>query len=395
MKLESRSQLVLAAIIIIVFFTGILFFYLNRANQRVAETEATTSISQTFVVINPDGNAEIYTANNPTGPLTLTVHNNFRQIVTAPVAGYTIVMNGLTPKIRYVRADTGQVYDYEPESNNETRITDATIPKVTDAQWINDENVFMRFHEDGQEVNYLGAVDESARSLGGQNLPADLVSVVGLGQDIAYYLVKDELGSSLYQYNFNTNNSRFEQAFDLSYLDLTATTDLDGNQELFAVSRLSPNHKNQVVYQIDPAINSHRYWPTPTKTSQGTIITDQTLVQLTSEAAVITDRDTNEAFIVPGIFTMAKCGAQDNMLVCAEASLTPSQARGWPLNWFKGAIRPTESLVAIDLFTGRKNTLTDLQNLYDVSQIQVTDDYVYFISRRDGGLYEYFIGDRF
>jgi hypothetical protein len=57
-----------------------------------------------------------------------------------------------------------------------------------------------------------------------------------------------------------------------------------------------------------------------------------------------------------------------------------------------GQVRTSESLVEINPDFGDTFVLSNIGNQYDVDYLGATPDRLYFISRNDGLLYEYFRG---
>jgi hypothetical protein len=387
MKLNDKTKFLIAGGVLALLFVILFFYYLNRATNRLGSETATVPNNSQFEVLDSSGN--LVAGNQPSPSQNSENQSEIQLISEGPVAGFRIVENDFGVALRYISAETGQIYNYLPGPSATTRLTTDTLLAITRAQWVGNDHILLTYYAEGQPVNLLAQIDLANARLNTVVFPQTLESIAKADDDQAYYLLRDNEGSSLYRYQFDTGRSNFVQAFDISALDLR---DIDGESDLLlATTKIHQSH-DQAGLIIDVADNSSSLLQTGVEFSQGALLFENFRVLINQAGLVLQNIDSGEDILVAGNFVVDKC-AVDLMstgeLVCAEVILTSSQLRNWPTNWFRGQLRPVERLVAINPQFGSKRILADLGSQYDISYLQTSADDIYFINRRDGRLYSY------
>jgi len=126
-----------------------------------------------------------------------------RQISTEPVAGAVSgAINGESV-VRYISRSTGHVFDFFATSSRNVRVSNTTIPKISEVAWSGFDNPFLRYlSEDGETVEtFAGTVvspeaTSSEGSIIGQFLPQNILSfITSKSGDNGFYLLSKDGGS--------------------------------------------------------------------------------------------------------------------------------------------------------------------------------------------------------
>ncbi len=393
-KLDSRAQLAVASAILIIFFMGLLFYYLDQANRRLTgDTNINVPTNSQLEVIASDGTVSLLSQSGQVIDQPSGGELPIRQVAQGPISNYRVISTAESYHIRYIKSDTGFIYDYYPQTNNEVRLTNTSLPRITNALWLADDLVYINYNNDGRDVNYLAHIDITNGSLDGQIFPPEISSIVA-SDDQILYLVMDDSGSSLYRYNANSGSSQFLLASDLQQADLLIDQE---TKEVYLASKINPS-SSQVLYRVNPGTYRLELLPTRSQKGAGFVIASGTIMQLEKDSAKIYKQNESEPTIVGEIFSTAgKCQTASNIIetqeiICSITDLDDRDQRNWPFNWFMGQLKPSERIVSIDTNFGGYFDIIDLENVYDIEKLQVTPEYLYFISRRTGGLYEVFRG---
>ena len=395
MNLSPRIKLGIVAGGIIVFFVGILFFYLNRANERFNDTSNNLPTNDGFEILSEDGNLEVFDQSGFAVEPSEATSSVLRRIIDSPVAGYQIISNDNSYRLRYIESNTGYIFDYYPSDGTSVRLTNTSLPRITQATWLGEDRVFITYHTPDQSVNYLAEIDYETGSLTGQTFPSEITSITTTDGDQIYYLVTDDGGSSLYEYNPFTQRSRFKFAFDINGLELI--NNQNDPSILYAVTKPNPNGGSQIIYEVNPETNLSELISTSPETA-GALVVGEYVVHFGEDSEIYNLASDETLAINQTGLASKKCQKITNVvdsreIICSRSTVDP--VNNWLFDWFKGRLRPSEQLVSIDLSFGDSFTVVDLSNLYDASQIQVTPDYIYFVSRRTGYLHEVFRGTAF
>ncbi|MSR73423.1 hypothetical protein EXS61_02395, partial [Candidatus Parcubacteria bacterium] len=145
--------------IILVIVVGIfLFLYFTRDNKTNTLSDITTSIRGFF----PFGKGSAATPEtdivktnpnqNPVLPDTNTAPPRLRQIYSLPVSGSEIFTVASSTFVRFLEKSTGNVYESKTDKNTVERISNTTIPKVTEAVFVKKDAVLLRYLKDDSDI---------------------------------------------------------------------------------------------------------------------------------------------------------------------------------------------------------------------------------------------------
>lgn len=394
MNLKSnRVQLFLAAVLIIIVGGGLLFYFLSGASNRLTETTSGLPTNPE-AILNDDGTFNDF-ENNSSLDLSPDTQQLLNKVSNNPVSGYAIIKDQNGVSIRYQESQTGHIYEYFPgDQNGGNRLTNTTFQRIVRSTFLSPDDVLIQYDQDGVEVNFLARIDVASGVLDGQIFPSRLISITSNKVETAYYLTKaDDGGSVVNKYDLDNDQNVVIGELPIQALDLKYH---DG--ELFAVSRPTNPASNQLLFRISTTTGDYDFVPTANSARAGIVFGSDSRLLLGQNQSFINKFDNSGDFPMNVISNSDKCSfsSEDNVFICAQANnLNPQNRRSWPFNWFMGQVRPSESLVEINPDFGDLFVLTDLGNQYDVDFLKVYRDRVYFISRTDGQLYEYFRGVSF
>ena len=147
----TKKILLIIGILIIVGVAAFLIFS-SRAPLAPGQSRVGFSISN-FLPFGNSGNSGTTTAttengaNQGGGNFASTTANQpiprLRKISNEPIAGAVIFDTGTTSIVRFEEKGTGNVYEARSDSNNITRLTNTTIPKIIRAFWLPDASGFL------------------------------------------------------------------------------------------------------------------------------------------------------------------------------------------------------------------------------------------------------------
>ncbi|MSR73387.1 hypothetical protein EXS61_02185 [Candidatus Parcubacteria bacterium] len=177
--------------IILVIVVGIfLFLYFTRDNKTNTLSDITTSIRDFF----PFGRGSVATPEtdivktnpnqNPVLPDTNTAPPRLRQIYPLPVSGSEIFTVASSTFVRFLEKSTGNVHESKTDKNTVERISNTTIPKVTEAVFVKKDAVLLRYLKDDSDIieTVFGSLGTTTATTAGATTtrevgtPAELVS---------------------------------------------------------------------------------------------------------------------------------------------------------------------------------------------------------------------------
>lgn len=149
----------LGALTIIAIAVGT-FFWLKPASNDPSKTVDApfgTGDGQT-VSINPNQTPNLVGAVN-------TPVSGLQKISNAPMSGATIFTLASTTYVRYMDKATGNVYEFNTSNNSNTRISNTTLPKVSEVIWgLDSKSLFARSIKDGSLQTFVGLLSTSTAS---------------------------------------------------------------------------------------------------------------------------------------------------------------------------------------------------------------------------------------
>lgn len=385
--MTRRLKLLLAIAIIGLTLIGLFFFFLSQIEGNQI-SEGSFPSNQTLPIINSNGNTADSFSTNANNSETETY--NIRAISDQAVAGYYVINNDLETRVRYIEQTTGNVYEYVLANDSRNRLTSTSLPRITSATWLGPETIMIKYDESGTNVNYLANLDLSSGTLSGTIFPYNLLSITAdpnNSEQILYLTENTFGGSNLYSYNTDSDENTFLQSFNLIWLELFSEMGEAAN-EVFAVSKPNENNARQAIYRLTNNYRSARAVENALRPQYGYIAKTDYHIGISDDLITTYDITTEQVASTELSTVGNKCGISPTVgddIICAVLN---RDYRNWPFNWYRGEIRPTETLVSINPDFGDFYSIIELGDEYDVSSVTVTNDYIYFIGRTTGQLFE-------
>lgn len=130
------------------------------------------------------------------------------QLTTTPVANARFIGGATTTEIYYAAAGTGHVYTIDLDSGEETRIHNATYPRITDATFAPDGSaVVLQSDRVGTPVAYLESLSGSGTTTP-HSLPPAATNYTFQGADTLLYTVPSEEGLAIISYSLSARTTR-------------------------------------------------------------------------------------------------------------------------------------------------------------------------------------------
>lgn len=210
----SRKIIIISTIILVIFFISLAgYYFLIQTNENASNGEPFSF--RRFLpfggeTVTPEPNE--VDPNIPTEEPQVNFAVKLRKIWSEPVAGAFIYDTQEGSIIRLVERSTGHVYDVELFSPESERISNTTIPKVYNAEWINKDSFVAQFLEDDDETikTYIITVNEKvSTSTEGSSVGKVLnenINSFSVGQNRFFYIsLTNNLGEGFISNTTNTS----------------------------------------------------------------------------------------------------------------------------------------------------------------------------------------------
>ena len=204
---QKNAFIIVAVVVLALIMAGGLYYYffLKGTNWEQKFTESG------FVGLFPQGE-EFPPEKKPAGEEgfgsegeTALQIPKLRHISEEPIAGAVIIKTSddkLGDRIRYVERATGHIYETYVKSEEKTRISNTTIPKVYEVVWGKggDELIFRYLDEDtGEIISYYAKMSgekNAEKNITGAFLQKDIYEISASNDDKLFYLTKNGSGAS-------------------------------------------------------------------------------------------------------------------------------------------------------------------------------------------------------
>jgi hypothetical protein len=345
--------------------------------------------------------------NTPNTTNTNTPVPKLRKLSIEPVAGAVVFNRGTSTIVRFVEKGTGNVYEANGSTNQITRLTNTTIPKIIRATWLPDGSGFLAQTIDAYteviETSLVNIVN-SKTSTSTENLTPFRASISKLPIGINEIIVRPDSKKIVY-YIVNPNGS----SWYISNPDGTQASKIID----MSVSEWIPRSyiNNKVIIQTKSSYSSAANTYVLDTEARSIKKTGASIVGLSA----IPDYDQKPYLISKGgqipalgimndvsgttvelkTFGLAdKCvwsKSKDVAVICAVPNSIPLGL--YPDDWYKGKISTTDTVRKIDYVNGIQTNISDLSadsnEKIDVVNPQVSkdDSYLIFRNKIDGYLW--------
>jgi len=166
--MNNKKIIIGLSVTFLVILIGVAFWFFLTGRKSGPEIDNTSP----FGAPGPQVNSETpfsgpLTSDGFSPPAAAPYSNSSRlnRVSDAPVVGGTIVVVGSTTVIRYMEKATGHIIDFDVTNGTRRRITNTTIPKITEALW-GDRGMSLvaRFSENDSIRSVFGFISSSTAS---------------------------------------------------------------------------------------------------------------------------------------------------------------------------------------------------------------------------------------
>jgi hypothetical protein len=89
--------------------------------------------------------------------------SGLQKISSAPISGATIFIRASTTVVRYMDKATGNIFEFDTSSNSNTRVSNTTLPKISEVVWgVNGNTLFARSIRDNSLQTFAGSIATSS-----------------------------------------------------------------------------------------------------------------------------------------------------------------------------------------------------------------------------------------
>lgn len=147
---------IVIGIILVIVIAVFSYFYFTRNSKTNTVGDIVTSVRDFFPfgrgsVSTPTPKTEQPIQNTPPQE-TNTTPPRLREIYSLPVSGAEIFTQASSTFVRFLEKSTGNVYESKTDKNTVERISNTTIPKVTEAVFIKKDAVLLRYLKDDSDI---------------------------------------------------------------------------------------------------------------------------------------------------------------------------------------------------------------------------------------------------
>ena len=410
--LKILISVVLIAILVLVY---ILFFTKN--NNDVDSVILPEQPSSNFFPDSESFNPQQNLSDNNDQNQGLNQFNipNLRQISQNPVAGYVLLSqeaqstnvldsNSISENeivYRYVNRSNGNILETTSKTTETTRLTNNTIPKVYEAVFSeNGQNILFRYLEDNSVQTVAGVLTQNISTttsvVGDEGNFIDLetsflvenIKNIDVLDNQIFYTLDDFVG--LVGYSFNFEDATEQTSVFSSDISQINPKWLDQTKLLFATKPSANSNGFLFEYNLEnrntkKILSGGAGFNFTIKPNSNYIIYSElngfkiNSYSYNLETGDIVSLDLNT--IVADKCAWSK--VVDTIIYCAEPNF--EIGLGYPNLWYQGQVSLNDSLYQIDVESGLKIELDGLNQNFDITNIQLSedDDFITFINKKD------------
>ncbi|MEI6528384.1 MAG: hypothetical protein WCO10_01790 [bacterium] len=402
--MSKKNAILLILTVFIGFLAALIWFYFN-ANTPSANTNTivtTGDVYDPFGLGNRGGSTSPATTTSEQPVVNTPVTQPLlRKISSDPVSGSIIFNSNARTDIRYILRANGNIYETYTDSTESKRISNTTIPKVYESNWLpNGQNLIIRYLKDVADVIQSFSVEikiatttgnEFEGGVDGMFLPENIsqLAINPLG-DKVFYLISDLNGSS--GYITKTNGSNKKLLFQSPLIEWQVSWP----KEDYITFTTKPSAKtigymyflNTKTGSFDRVIGDIAGLTTNTNPTATKILYSDSSAGLPK--IYLYDVKKAESKMLPWNTLPEKCAwdkNDDKNIYCA----VPNQfgEGDYPDAWYQGLVSFTDSIWKYDQTTGATTQVANLKNLANLN-IDATDlkisgagDYMTFVNKTD------------
>ncbi|MBP6912007.1 MAG: hypothetical protein KBB88_02300 [Candidatus Pacebacteria bacterium] len=303
--------------------------------------------------------------------------------------------------VRYIEKATGNIYDIAVDHTTPTRITNTTIPRISEAYFANEgNNVLLRYLENDNKTirTWSGAVvldgENSLSRLAGLFLD-DNITTLSVSPDGTQIFYMKNIGDITYGYISLLNGSDVRQIFDTSFSQWLSQWQ---RADTISLTTKATGYLEGYVYHLTTKGKNFKkiLGPTFGLTTNEDLKGIYTLYSYTTAKGMqlrVYNETTGEQKNAPFNTFPEKCtwSKKETVVYCAVPSSLDS--RVYPDDWYQGLYFSTDSIWRFDPNNGVGIFVADVYKeggeMVDAINLGLTPDenMLYFTNKRDNVLW--------
>ena len=402
MNKSTKNKIILLVVTIIIIVSVIIYFWKVYVNREALKKQTAEETTDPFAAGRTTGGNTNFKTKTATSSAAVSEKELpiLRKISSGPVAGGIAFRQSDLLMIRYIDRGKGHIYETTDQSLEETKISNATIPKVIESVWApNGQSLIMRYVKEDTDSIF--------------SLSASIVNAT-TSQDISKILKTVFLPSNISQLAMNPSGDKIFYLIN------------DGGESVGIISKIDGTQKKEVFKS--PVREWLALWPNaetitlatkPSSTAPGYLffIDSRTgaenkilgaingLTALTSSSTknILYSESSDGSIKLAQVNTKTgldrglsfktlpeKCvwsKKNDTIAYCAVPNIIASG--DYPDIWYQGLMSFTDSVWKFDTKTNSSELIFNIQretgDEIDIINpfISVDDDYLFFMNKKD------------
>lgn len=155
--MSKKNAIILILTVFVVSLGALIWFYFNglgNGNKVLIEQPSGDVYDPFGTIGNNDLPAPVQDDRSEDSGVSVTI-NKLQQISTEPISGFTIINKGSEYLARYILRANGNIYETITDKNESRRLSNTTIPRVYESDWLPDGNrlIIRYLKENDQTIN--------------------------------------------------------------------------------------------------------------------------------------------------------------------------------------------------------------------------------------------------
>lgn len=309
---------------------------------------------------------------------------NVEMVYSSPVGGYTLIDSGTTTMVRVVDRATGHIIDINPTTKQQTRISNTTLPGITEAIWFNDgKSVLMRYTREQSDVIETLLVS-NLRTDGGETagtyLEENILHIKPISNTEIAYVVPQGFGSKVNIYNVTDDSITNVLTSTIQGWRIIGSSKF-GLYLQTKASYITPGY----IYFLSKKDGSLTKIYSGVAGLNALISEDNASIFITGGGnnaySLLLDQNYGSDRIVEVNTVADKCVyTENNSLYCGIPTQFP---QNMPDDWYMGITSFTDQIWNIQT-DGRTSFITNLQNTDAVKLETSSNEELFFVNKKNG-----------
>ncbi len=406
-----KKIIIVIAIIILLALGAFTYLYFTSPESLNSITSNVGINVSDFFPFGQEPTTPTNTTNNSSGDTPPnTTPAQLRQIYSSPVSGGQFFNINNNTAVRFVEQSTGNVYEANTENTAIERITNTTIPKVTEATFVTKDSVLLRFLRDDSDLieTVYGTISTTTSTSTVQSEFADLQTtflfpnikdlVVSPKKDKVFYINQFSIGAlgTIASPNGSNKTVAFESPIrewntqwpTTTTLALTTAPSAQVSGYLYFVNTTTGTQ--QKILANIPGLT------TLTNTNTSSVLYTKNNLKGSFSLNLLNTKTGTSTLLSFGQTLPEKCvwsKKNVNVMYCAVPKVIPKGE--YPDIWYMGLVSFSDKLWRINTETNETDMLVDLESVSGRTldaiklSLDTNENYILFTNKADSTLWSF------